>query len=80
MLSSCRAEYVALTETVKEVLWLRNLLAELGLEKGPTVVHCDNKSAIATALHTSVKNRSKHIDTHHHFLRQLVENKTIDVV
>jgi len=79
-LSSCEAEYIAMAELAKELLWLRNLLADLGLVQGPTIVYCDNKSAIATALHTSVKARSKHIDTRHHFLRQLVEDKTIEVV
>jgi hypothetical protein len=79
-LSSCEVEYIAMAELAKELLWLRNLLADLGLVQGPTIVYCDNKSAIATALHTSVKARSKHIDTRHHFLRQLVEDKTIEVV
>ncbi|CAI7741073.1 unnamed protein product [Closterium sp. NIES-53] len=45
-LSSCETEYMALHHGVKEVVWLRRLLDEIGVcQKEPTVILCDNESA-----------------------------------
>jgi hypothetical protein len=47
-LASTEAEYMALTDAMKEVLWLRWLLTFLGIEQEtPTLVHVDNQGAIA---------------------------------
>ncbi|CAI7812327.1 unnamed protein product [Closterium sp. NIES-53] len=47
-LSSCETEYMALHHGVKEVVWLRRLLEEIGVcQKEPTVIFCDNESAEA---------------------------------
>nr|GFD24764.1 hypothetical protein [Tanacetum cinerariifolium] len=35
-------EYMALTEAVKEAIWLRGLLEELGVELNTVAVNCDN--------------------------------------
>ncbi|GJR25706.1 hypothetical protein Tco_1101938 [Tanacetum coccineum] len=41
-LSTTEAEYMAFTEAVKEVIWLKGLLEELGVELNTMVVNCDN--------------------------------------
>ncbi|GKA92265.1 retrotransposon protein, putative, ty1-copia subclass [Tanacetum coccineum] len=41
-LSTTEAEYRALTKDVKEVIWLRGLLEELGVEINTMAVNCDN--------------------------------------
>ncbi|GJP85288.1 hypothetical protein CLOP_g15401 [Closterium sp. NIES-67] len=49
-LSSCETEYMALHHGAKEVVWLRRLLEELGVgQEKPTVVFCDNESAVKLA-------------------------------
>ncbi|CAI7833438.1 unnamed protein product, partial [Closterium sp. NIES-53] len=49
-LSSCETEYMALHHGVKEVVWLRRLLEEIGVcQKEPTVILCDNESAVKLA-------------------------------
>ena len=48
-LSSTKSEYVVLTKAVKEMLWLKGLLVQLGLEQMEYVVHCDNQGAIHLA-------------------------------
>jgi len=40
-LSTTEAEYIAITEAVKEVIWLRGLVEDLGLHQGVTTVFCD---------------------------------------
>ena len=47
-LSSTEAEYYALSEAVKELLWIRQLLSEIGLPLNePMVIHQDNMSTMA---------------------------------
>ncbi|GJZ86393.1 zinc finger, CCHC-type containing protein [Tanacetum coccineum] len=45
-LLTTEAEYMALTEAVKEAIWLRGLLEELGVELNTVAVNCDNQGAI----------------------------------
>nr|GEX04662.1 zinc finger, CCHC-type [Tanacetum cinerariifolium] len=44
-LSTTDVEYMALTEAVKEAIWLRVLLEELGVELNTVAVNCDNQGA-----------------------------------
>jgi hypothetical protein len=48
-LSTCEAEYVALTSAVKEMQWLRLLLSELGFEQQATKMYQDNTASIQLA-------------------------------
>ncbi|GJX41365.1 hypothetical protein Tco_0256355 [Tanacetum coccineum] len=45
-LSTTEAEYMALTEAVKEAIWLRGLLKELGVELNTVAVNCDNQEVL----------------------------------
>ena len=45
-LSTTKAEYIAATETGKEMIWLKRFLQELGLNKMEYIVYCDSQSAI----------------------------------
>ena len=74
--STMEAEYVALASCVKEVLWVRQLFAELRLEEllgGPTIVHCDNQAAIVCAQDPVPRAKSRHIDVRYHMIRNAVE-------
>jgi hypothetical protein len=77
-LSSTEAEYIAAAHAMKEVVWLRRLLIELGLDlDSPTVLHVDNQSAIAIVHNPEFHDRTKHIEVRHHFLRHKVEGEEI---
>jgi hypothetical protein len=77
-LSSTEAEYIAAVHATKEVIWLRQLLIELGLDlDSPTVLHVDNQSAIAIAHNPEFHDHTKHIEVRHHFLRHKVEGEEI---
>ena len=68
-LSSCEAEYVALSSTVCEAIWLRNLLESLNHpQEESTEIHVDNKSTIKLAKNPIQHGRSKHIHIMFHFL------------
>ncbi|KAL5839330.1 hypothetical protein ACOSQ4_011938 [Xanthoceras sorbifolium] len=80
-LSSCEAEYVAVSFIVCEAIWLRNLLAGLNhTQEGSTMIYVDNKSAIELSKNPIQHGRSKHIDTRFHFLRDHVKQKTIELL
>lgn len=77
-LSTMEAEYAALPEVSKEVIYLKRLLNYIGFEKyvqSPTQIYCDNQSAIELSKNAVLHKRSKHIDISFHFIRELVEKK-----
>ncbi|KAK9679765.1 hypothetical protein QE152_g39741 [Popillia japonica] len=73
-LSTTEAEYMGLSTTCQEVLWLRMLALEIDATavSQPTIVYCDNKSAIDLAETGAYRQRTKHIDIRHHFLREKI--------
>ncbi|KAJ2985252.1 hypothetical protein NUW54_g10210 [Trametes sanguinea] len=79
--SSMEAEYMAASTATSEIAWLRALLTELGFPPiGPTVLHVDNQSAIASA-HAQVSHaRTKHIDIHYHYLRERITSNEVSVI
>lgn len=78
-LSSTEAEYMALTQAVKEVLWLRSLVTEIGaLAHAAEIlqIYSDNQGAIALARNPGFHARSKHIDIRYHFIRSHIDQDT----
>jgi hypothetical protein len=78
--STTEAEYYAQAEAVKEGCWLKMLLTGLKVEQGQTPIHCDNTGAVKLAHNPVSHSRTKHIDITHHFLREKVANKEVDLV
>ncbi|GKA21706.1 retrovirus-related pol polyprotein from transposon TNT 1-94 [Tanacetum coccineum] len=74
------AEYMALTEVVKESIWLKGLLIELGVNLRSVIVNCDNQGAIHLSRNAMFHERTKHIKVRYHFIREIVESKEIEVV
>ena len=63
-----------------QVLITSKLLSSLGYEQnGPTVLYEDNQEAIALAKNPTNHARSKHIDIRHHYIRQEVSAKNIEI-
>ena len=82
-LSSCEAEYIAMSSAAQELVFLRGLVCDLGvlphskLSDSPHLLYGDNQGAIALATNPIAHKRTKHIDIRHHYLRDLVEQKTL---
>ena len=78
--STTEAEYVALSQATQEAIWLRRLLSDLGCKAdGPTLINEDNQGAIEIARNPKFHNRTKHIDTNYHFIREKIVSKEIKV-
>jgi hypothetical protein len=44
---SCHCEAIGAVETIKAVIWFRNIAAEIGFAQvGPTIIYCDNMAMI----------------------------------
>ena len=79
--STAEAEYVALSYATQEAVWLRQLLNDVGFgTNSPTIIFEDNNGAIDLSRNAKYHNRTKHIDISHHFVRERVKSKEIDVV
>jgi hypothetical protein len=79
-MSSTEAELMALTESGREAVALRNLATQLGIFiTDATVLKEDNDGANALA-HNPVKySKTKHIHIRYFYVRDLVEDKTVTV-
>lgn len=72
-LSSTEAEYIALTEAICELKWIRKLLAELKIQcNEPVVIFEDNQSCISIATETKESKRMKHLDIKYNFIRDVI--------
>jgi hypothetical protein len=80
--SSTEGEYMALSHTVKQGLWLRNFLIEIGLnlDEYSIEMNVDNTGTIDLSKDPRFHSRTKHIPIHHHFVRERVEDGTFVVV
>jgi hypothetical protein len=77
-LSSMEAEYMSASQASQEIIWTRNILADLGYEqKEPTLLYEDNQSCIALTKESRYHKRAKHIDLKYHFIRQTILKQQI---
>ena len=79
-LSSTAAEYVAISEVVREVLYVKQILEFMEVKIGfPIVVNVDNIGAIYLATNNSSSQRTKHVDVRYHFVREYIEDGIVKV-
>jgi len=79
-LSTAEAEYAALTQAAKEVIWLQNLLKDLGMSNfAPKIINVDNQGTIALAENPIHHARTKHLDVQLQFVRNSIENGIIEL-
>ncbi|KAI4346069.1 hypothetical protein L6164_013151 [Bauhinia variegata] len=71
--SSTEAEYRSVANTTAEVMWLSNLLQELGISRSVPHLYCDNIEATYLCSNPVFHSRMKHIALDYHFVRQLVQ-------
>jgi hypothetical protein len=69
-----------MAHAAKEMIWLQNLLRDLGMSKyAPTTLFCDNQGAISLAKNPTHHAKTKHVDVQLHFIRDHIEKGTIKV-
>jgi hypothetical protein len=61
VLSSTKAEYIAITESTRQLVWIHNLFKEIGHEiKHALPLNCDNQKAMFLAENPAQEGCSKH--------------------
>lgn len=79
-LSTAEAEFVALSESVQEMMWLKRLLCDLDEQPAVPTIYEDNQSALKMLDSEKFSNRTKHIDTRFHFARDMKTKREVDFV
>lgn len=81
-LSSTESEFVSLCSAVSEVLWMKNLLLEIGIDvRCPIIIREDSQSCIKFIKRKNWNTkRSKHIDVKYRFVKEKFENNIIDLI
>ncbi|KAL0322429.1 UNVERIFIED_CONTAM: Retrovirus-related Pol polyprotein from transposon TNT 1-94 [Sesamum angustifolium] len=80
--STMEAEYIAASEAVKEAIWMKNYIQELGVVPStvePVVIFYDNNEVIAQAKEPRFHHRSKHILRLYHLLREMVSRGDVKI-
>ena len=65
---------------MKEALWLKGLITELGLEQESITVNCDSSSAIQLSKNSKYHERTKRVDVRMHFIRDKIRSGVINVI
>ncbi len=79
VLSSTEAEYMALSDCSRQVVWICNLLGEIGYRLNPIPICGDNQGSIFILSNPVTESRSKHIDIRYHYIREVVDNKQVEI-
>ncbi|KAG4036495.1 hypothetical protein PC123_g27935 [Phytophthora cactorum] len=80
-LHTTESEYMALSMLVQEAVHLRQMLEKLKMkQQQASEVFVDNESAKKLAKNPQFHSRTKHIDARHHFVRERIELKEIEML
>jgi hypothetical protein len=78
-LSSTEAEYMSLSDTSRQLIWIKNLFSELGVTLSPLPLYGDNQGSIFLASNPVQEKRIKHVDLRYHFIRDTVRTKQVEL-
>nr|GEW97499.1 retrovirus-related Pol polyprotein from transposon TNT 1-94 [Tanacetum cinerariifolium] len=78
-MSSAVAEYVALSASCAQVMWIKTQLQDYGFNYNKIPLYCDSQSAIEISCNPVQHSRTKHIHTRYHFIKEHVENGIIEL-
>ena len=80
LLSATEAEYVAVSEVVKDIKFLYQMLRGMEIKVPlPTKVQVDNIGAIWLANNSIASERTNHVDLRAHFVRDLIKDQVIEI-
>jgi hypothetical protein len=66
------------TQACKEAIWMKKLMEELEHKQEKIPLYCDSQSALHIARNPVLHSRTKHIDVQYHFVREVVEDGSVD--
>lgn len=76
--SSAESEYRSMAQSACEVMWISQLLSEVGIKtSSPATLWCDNQAAMHIASNPVFHERTKHIEIDCHFVREKIQQGLI---
>ncbi|GKF11195.1 hypothetical protein Tco_0049121 [Tanacetum coccineum] len=78
-ISTTEAEYVRARKACQQALWMKQALVDYGIRLDNIPIMCDKKGAIDLSKNHIQHSRIKHIEIHHHFLRDNVQKGNISI-
>nr|GFB50379.1 copia protein [Tanacetum cinerariifolium] len=70
---------IALSGCCAQILWMCSQLKDYGFDFHKIHMYCDNQSAITLCCNSVQHSRSKHIDNRHHFIKEQVERRVVEL-
>jgi len=72
-LSIAEAEYIALSMSVREAMWLHRLLSYLSEQVlDSTIIHYGNQSCVKISYNLEFHDKSNQIEIKYHYIRDMV--------
>ena len=78
-LSSTEAEYMAMSDCCRQMVWIKSLFSELGYDLSHIPIVGDNQGSQFIASNPVQERRTKHIDIRYHYIRECVEEGKVSV-
>jgi len=78
-LSSTKAEYMALSDCARQVIWIKQMFGELGYNLKPISICGNNQGSIFMANNPITERCTKHIPIHYHFVHDAVTDQHIEI-
>ncbi|GMP59692.1 hypothetical protein CsSME_00022873 [Camellia sinensis var. sinensis] len=76
--SSAKAEFRAMAQGVCELLWIKLLLSDLGIDQTDSMrLYCDNEAVINIAHDLVQHDRTKHVEIDRYFIKGKLTSGTI---
>ena len=70
---------MAITEGMKETLWLRGMIEELGVKQDQVVWLCDGQSANYLTKNQGYYEKTKHINVRMHFAQHIMDDGKVSM-
>ncbi|MCO5552218.1 hypothetical protein L7F22_005730 [Adiantum nelumboides] len=78
--SGCEVEYKTVFIATIECVWLRRLMANLGVgQDTANTIYTDSQSALAVAKNPVFHARTKHIEVHYHYVKERLSGGEISL-
>ncbi|GJU51662.1 hypothetical protein Tco_1221217 [Tanacetum coccineum] len=78
-ISTTKAEYVSAGKACQQALWMKQALIDYDIHLDDVPIMCDIKGTIDLSKNPVQHSRTKHIEIHHHFLRDNVQKGNISI-
>lgn len=79
-LSSCEAEFMALSDVAREIAWFCRFFDEVGIEYEVPCIYTDSRSAICWAEDPVQHQRNKHVELKYYYIRDQVARRLVKVL